>query len=329
MDFGGRSCVLPECHSVPRSKFALPATTTATTTESVKSKRAQIENPVYRNVSKWNHTQSLSELMRLSATFLRPEVAHDRALLGRIFYRNWNQHRTAVYFRRLGELRRGLRVLEQCRLRELIEQLGAAFYDAGTPKSGRKISAWHSLPCQHFVTAAAVRISHLVRLAVKLQEICWNAYMHFAAQTAQTLFMPLALVVQGITARLHVVFGVWHQDLVALYVMLLQWLPSLPACPDSLNGLTPAIAAKLVHADELKTTSVLFGDETERAKIAQAASDSGSTKFERQVADLGAMDVVDVVADSLSTISTGSGQSRLMSKKRARQRALDLYEDSD
>ncbi|KAJ2579590.1 hypothetical protein GGH95_003026 [Coemansia sp. RSA 1836] len=331
MDFGGRSCVLPECHSVPRSKFALSAT--ATSDDGSKSKRPQIENPVYRNVSKWNHTQSLSELMRLSATFLRPEVTHDRALLGRVFYRNWNQHRTAIYFRRLSELRRGLRVLVQAGICELIEQLGAAFYDAGTSKSARKISAWHSLPCQHFATAAAVRISHLVRLAVKLQEICWNTYMHFAAQTAQTLFMPLALVVQGISARLHMVFGLWQQDLVALYVLLLQWLPSLPACPDSLNGLTPAIAANLVHADELTSSAgaVVFGDAAQRAKIGQAASESTakSSPAKRQAELDAAMDV-DLLPSSPSSsslsINTFDNQQG-KSKKRARQRALDIYED--
>ncbi|KAJ2746070.1 hypothetical protein GGI19_006450 [Coemansia pectinata] len=349
MSFGGRSCVLPECHSVPRSKFAL-ATATAdderTAASTSKAKRQQIENPVYRNVSKWNHTQSLSEFMKLGATFLRPEVGHDRALLGRVFYRNWNQHRTAVYFRRLYELRRGLRVLEQAGLRELIEQIAASFYEAGASKSSRKISMWQALPCQHFVTAAAVRISHLAQLAVKLQEICWNTFMHFAAQTAQTLFMPLALVVQGISARLFIVFGLWQQDLIAMYVLLLQWLPSLPACPDSLNGLTPAIAAQLIHVDELTSicsrSTTYLDDSATRAKISQVATESTlkSTAAERLV-ELDAMDVDSSSVVVLPTATSGNnnnnnsdssatvedvGQQR-SSKKRARQRAVDLYAD--
>ncbi|KAJ2813536.1 hypothetical protein H4S07_000608 [Coemansia furcata] len=323
MDYSCRSCVLPECHSVPRSKFALATPAADDDSERTnKAKRQQIENPVYRNVSKWNHTQSLSELTRLCTTFLRPEVAHDRALLGRVFYRNWNQHRGAVYFRRLYELRRGLRVLEQSGLRELAEQLAAAFYAPGATKASRK-AGWVALPCQHFATAAALRISHLARLAVKLREICWNAFVHFAAQTAQTLFMPLALVAQGIAARLFLVFGIWQQDLVALYVLLLQWLPSLPACPDSLNGLTSAVAAQLIHVDELADlcarAAAFLGDSATRAKIGLVAAESTP---QSATAELDAMDVDPPVqpADSSAGVQRAG-------KKRARQRAVDLYAD--
>ncbi|KAJ2488493.1 hypothetical protein IWW37_004764 [Coemansia sp. RSA 2050] len=328
MDFAGRSCVLPECHSVPRSKFALATDES----HSKKAKRQSLENPVYRNVSKWNHTQSLSEFTRLGATFLRPEVAHDRALLGRVFYRNWNQHRTSVYYRRLSELRRGLRIVEQAGVRELIERLGASFYEAGVGKSARKVGAWQALPCAHYVAALAARVSWLARLAVKMRQICWSAFMHFGAQTAQTLFMPLALVVQGIAARLFVVFGVWQLDLVALYELLVAWQPALPACPDSLGGLTTAgVVRQLVGVDvlvaECAARSAAFMGEG-AASIERVAELSGAATAaaERQEEELDAMDV-DLPA--MKAADVGERQQQLPSKKRARQRAVDLYADDD
>ncbi|KAJ2025083.1 hypothetical protein IWW57_003504 [Coemansia sp. S610] len=312
MNFAGRSCVLPECHSVPRSKFAL-----ATDDDMASKKSKRLENPVYRNVSQWNHAQSLSELTRLSATFLRPEVPHDRALLGRVFYRNWNQHRTSVYYRRLCELRRGLRIIELARVRELIEQLGASFFEPGVAKGARKAGAWQALPCVHFAAALAARVSWVARLAVKVRGICWSAFMHFGAQTAQTLFMPLALAVQGIAARLFVVFGLWQADLLALYELLVTWMPALPACPDSLGGLTAGVAKQLVAVDVLaaecaKMSAAFMGD----GAIERVAEASGSATAAERREELDAMDV-----DSPAAKAAGAG------RKRARQRAVDLYAD--
>ncbi|KAJ2802020.1 hypothetical protein H4R20_003439, partial [Coemansia guatemalensis] len=92
-----------------------------------------MSNPVFANVVSYNHTQALGELMRTSSVFSRPEIYQDRQLLGRIFYRNWNQHKNSVYFRRLYELRRALRILlDNARVQDLFEELIAAFYDLDT-----------------------------------------------------------------------------------------------------------------------------------------------------------------------------------------------------
>ncbi|KAJ2414160.1 hypothetical protein GGF47_005763, partial [Coemansia sp. RSA 2524] len=63
----------------------------------------------------------------------------------------------------------------------------------------------------------------------------------FAGQTAQTLFMPLALVVQGVAARVFVVLRGWHRDVCTIYDVLVRWLPYLPQCVDGTgtNNLVP------------------------------------------------------------------------------------------
>ncbi|KAJ2762591.1 hypothetical protein H4S06_000574 [Coemansia sp. BCRC 34490] len=301
MDFDAREFALPECHSVMRSKF--------------ETAQGGIPNPVFKNVDGWNHTQSLGEFTRLSATFSRQEVPHDRRLLGRIFYRNWNQHRNATYFRRLYELRRALRILEQARPRELIEQIAQAFYSPETAKGARKISNWAALPCQHSMTAFAGRIAHIVRLVSKIQAICCNVYIHFTAQVAQTLFMPLSLVVQGLSSRVHLLLGIWHQDLSALYAMLLRWLPRLPACPDSLsdNKLTSEMAAKLPQMDSLTLPQPLDGGVSRAASIATQMRKDAECEI--------AHDDGDVLP-----VETKENKNK-SNKKRARQRILDIYGD--
>ncbi|KAJ2079406.1 hypothetical protein H4R24_003798 [Coemansia sp. RSA 988] len=264
-DVTSRICHLPTCHPVSKTKFMSENEVSGT------KKKPQIANPMFRNVVSYNHTHALGELVRISATFSRPEIYQDRQLLGRIFYRNWNQHKNSVYFRRLYELRRTLRILlDNARVQELFEQLIAAFYDLATVRSARKVTMWKSLPCQHFATAIAGRFAFAARLASKLQAVCWNTYVQFAAQTAQTLFMPLALIVQGLTARLFVIADVWHQDLTVIYKLLLEWLPYLPTCPDGLTGKTQVIAAQLVDVDFLKIP-LPFETPAVRENIAKAA----------------------------------------------------------
>ncbi|KAJ2558881.1 hypothetical protein EV175_000585 [Coemansia sp. RSA 1933] len=305
MNFDSRVFALPECHSVPRSKF--------------ETSKGTIANPVFKNVGGWDHAQSLSEFTRLASTFARQEVPHDRRLLGRIFYRNWNQHRNATYFRRLYELRRALRILEQVNLRDLFENIVQAFYVPGTAKSARKVSSWAALPCQHCMTAFAGRIAHVARLASKIQAISCAVYVHFTAQVAQTLFMPLSLVVQALSSRLHVMLGIWHHDLTALYELLLKWLPSLPACPDSLSeNRTKELAAMLPHADSLALQQPLDNLDSRRAAaITEHMRKSAEAKVQTDEEE-------DVVMKIQQQDSKGHAN---RNRKRARQRVLDIYGD--
>ncbi|KAJ2722343.1 hypothetical protein GGI07_003367 [Coemansia sp. Benny D115] len=168
MDFGARRLVLPECHAVPRTKFSLDEDILSNAKSS--SKQHRIVNPVYKNVRKgYNHTLLLSELQDLCAVFYRPEVAHDKRLLFRIFYRNWNQHRNSVYFRRLYELRRALRVLDSVRLTELLKQLVGAFYSDPEAsiktvkrRVGKDASLWKALP--YSLGKGAVATSEMAKM---------------------------------------------------------------------------------------------------------------------------------------------------------------------
>ncbi|KAJ2771849.1 hypothetical protein IWQ57_002024 [Coemansia nantahalensis] len=264
MEFDSRSFTPPACHAVPRAKFAVDGGGTG--------KRKQSANPVYRNVSGGSHAQSLAELAQLAAGLgKRSELWQDQALLQRIFYRNWNQHRGSLYYRRLYELRRVLRVLAQTRIRELLEHLLASFYDPAARRKDRKASAWTALPCALFAAKVAGRMALVAKLASKVQQASMAVYVQFAAQTAQTLFMPLALVVQGLAARIFLVAAQWHQDLVAVYVLLAKWLLHLPACPDTLQGRPVDVAAGLPAVDDLRLPLPLDAPPVEAVRRAAAA----------------------------------------------------------
>ncbi|KAJ1954285.1 hypothetical protein EC988_002517 [Linderina pennispora] len=304
--FSARTYALPECHSVPRSKYE-PAQSLKGSKKSHPAR--QVANPVFKNVLGFDHGSSLNTFVRLTATILRAELWNDRMLFERIFYRNWNQHKNSVYFRRVYELRRALRILDRVNIKSLVDTTMAAFFDAGTTKGQRKTSMWTALPCQHYMTALSGRVANVALLVAKIREICQNVYVQFAKQTAATLFMPLAMVMQGLVARMHMVLGVWHQDLCALYRELLIWLPCLPACPDSLSGRTEPLAKKLPGLESLvvkeKTTAKVQADMDKSAK--EPVKSAASVKLSEDLGDL-------VVSKT---------------KKGKKRSIMDLYDDDD
>ncbi|KAI8325764.1 hypothetical protein GQ54DRAFT_295336 [Martensiomyces pterosporus] len=327
MNFNDRAYAFPECHSVPKAKF-MPDSDAKDGGSKRKAHR-RIDNPVFKNVRNWDHTSSLGALIHTTEAFFRPEVWHDRQLLARIFYRNWNQHKNAVYFRRLYELRRALKVLEKVQLREMIERTVKAFYDPNTSKHARKPAAWQALPCQHYMTALAGRVSSVARLVGKLIEICQNVYIQFTAQMSQTLFMPLAMVIQGISARLFMLFGIWHQDLVTLYTSLLEWLPHLPACPDSLSGKTNLLVPKLPHPSDLALLPSPLADTQLAAEISQAAKATPESDIAATAAsDTAELDAGSPVLGKRPSDELDAGR-KPKSKKRLKRHILDLYDDDD
>ncbi|KAJ2379154.1 hypothetical protein GGI05_006635, partial [Coemansia sp. RSA 2603] len=244
-----RRFTLPECHAVSRTKFSLSSDNPG---KSVRS------NPVYANIREHAHLHapSIQHLQTLSSQPYASLVHHDKQLLWRLYHRNRNQHRSGVHFRKLQALRRVLRAWDAARPHALVRGLLAAC--SGKPGSGSGGGGtWVALPCAVHVRALAARLAEVVRLARVARDTCRRVFDCFTALVRQTLFMPLALVVNGVAARLHVVFGVWGDELLDLYRVLCRWLPGLPACPEDLAG--RAVDWPLVDADELAACQPVAG----------------------------------------------------------------------
>ncbi|KAJ2846482.1 hypothetical protein J3B02_004397 [Coemansia erecta] len=224
LSYARRKHTLPDCHPVPRTKFSLDEDRLL-----AKNSTKIRENPVYLNVKHHQHTQSLVSLRRLCHVFMEPEISHDKQLIFRIFYRNKNQHRGSLYFRRIHELRRALRILDSIKLQEMLSTLLLSF---GRQENN---TAWTALPCRHFVVQIACRLVDINRLVEKLAEICAKVFAYMQTQVRQTLFMPFSLVIQGLVARMFLVFRVWHKALKDLYALLVNWIPALPACVDNIG----------------------------------------------------------------------------------------------
>ncbi|KAJ1822224.1 hypothetical protein LPJ56_000925 [Coemansia sp. RSA 2599] len=336
-----RKHVLPECHAVPRTKFSLDEDRLQQQQQAAKSKVR--ENPVYQNVKHHAHTKSLKLLRRHSQVFMGPELPHDKQLLYRIFYRNKNQHRGSLYFRRIYELRRALRILDTVKLPEMLNQLLLSF-------GAENDQPWTALPCRVHVVQVARRLAEINDLVEKLAEISAVAFAFMQTQVRQTLFMPFSLVIQGLVARMFLVFKVWHRDIRAIYALLVDWIPALPACVDSIGvkAQQQQQSELLVPVDDLTFDPLkkLVGEkrvavvEEIQKTVAAAhpesmvANDGGGSGAGGSGEDLGDAVSMDVVS-SESSGKSPQGQIKKNKKKkdkkdakakRARDMFLDLFE---
>ncbi|KAJ2231420.1 hypothetical protein H4R99_000988 [Coemansia sp. RSA 1722] len=311
-----RKYTLPECHAIPRTKFTLDE-------DQLLVKKSKVrENPVYQNVKHHMHTQSLAALRRHTQVFLEPEIPHDKQLLYRIFYRNKNQHRGSLYFRRIHELRRALRILDSIKLQEMIRELLRSFGERDRP--------WTALPCRVYAVQVARRLSEINLFVEKIAEICAVVFAFMETQVRQTLFMPFSLVMQGIVARMFCVFQVWHKDIKALYELLIDWIPALPACVDSIG--TKEKQASMLPDAQLLTFNPLKKLVGERrvgiVEDIQACAAQNNIEqmdvVERE--DLGSVVSSKSVEKPQKQKRKKQQQSREKKAKRAREMFLDLFE---
>ncbi|KAJ2778084.1 hypothetical protein GGI15_004288 [Coemansia interrupta] len=295
-DATARRFVLPDCHAVPRPKLGL--------SEDHTTGRPARANPLYANVRQHAHVHAATVHM-LEQLAQRPYaslVQHERQLVWRLYHRNHNQHRTSLHWRRMQALRRVLRAWDAARphalVRGLLQQcLGKA---AAAAEGGR----WTALPCAEHVSAVAARLAEIVRLAGAARDACRAVFVCFTGLVRQTLFMPLALVVVGVAARLHVVFGVWRRELLDACRGLCDWVPALPQCSAGLGRW------RLPDADAL--AAEVSGEANEDSKIRAYAEESV-----RQAED---------TLDADDALDTAGAPPASSARRRARDAFLDLFD---
>ncbi|KAJ1721605.1 hypothetical protein LPJ53_003883 [Coemansia erecta] len=328
-DPAARRYVLPECHAVARAKFSLDSDS--------HPGRATRTNPVYANVRAHAHLHgaSVASVQRLAGQPYAALVQHDRQLLWRLHYRNRNQHRSGVHFRRLQALRRVLRAWDAAGPHALVRGLAQQCLAAAAAAAAGNRTAdarWEALPCAVHVRALAARLAEVVRLAGVARDTCRAVFGHFTALVRQTLFMPLALVVVGVAARLHVVFGVWRSDLVDVYGVLHAWLPGLPACPESLAGGArelllpppPLLVEPDVLAGELSRAEGKPSAARDALAIRACAAESVRSGGDDTLDAVGAVDTRDSL-DSLDSLGPPLPAASAR-RRRARDMFLDLFD---
>lgn len=144
--------------------------------------------------------------IRLKATLT--QVWDENAIFQRIMYKNQNQHRRTIYFRRLMQVRRDLHLLQSFGLQHVVEALPYCVCFSKRkvvpPKVvltslGHRIESKESLP----VTVQR-RLLGGARLLQLMAEPILSASSPIAGLLSQAFFMPFAVTMMAMLARLRV-----------------------------------------------------------------------------------------------------------------------------
>lgn len=164
------------------------------------SERASLENSLRSTVD--------TILKDLKACSRRLQAAlasyqDEMQVLERLYYRSKNQHRAALFFKRISEIRRyGWRLLE-VNMAEDVHLLRASFYGATVVQSGKLMrGSWNHVPSRSYVSFIAERFKAYSCLILKTSERVREAYYHFSLAMQSGAFIQLIVLFAGLASRM-------------------------------------------------------------------------------------------------------------------------------
>ncbi|KJA20193.1 hypothetical protein HYPSUDRAFT_43305 [Hypholoma sublateritium FD-334 SS-4] len=114
----------------------------------------------------------LSRRLQSSLTILGAELQ----LLRRLYYKNKNQHRGALFWRNVSELQRYLHKLEDLNLQDSIITLRNAFYGTTAASSSSMKGTWTHCPGRRYLSKIAAQYHVATQLLNKVDNI-QNAFL--------------------------------------------------------------------------------------------------------------------------------------------------------
>ncbi|KAG1731921.1 hypothetical protein EDB19DRAFT_1311922 [Suillus lakei] len=164
------------------------------------SQRASLENSLHSAVD--------SILKDLKAYSRRLQAAlasyqDEMQVLERLYYRSKNQHRAALFFKRISEIRRyGWRLIE-VNITEDVHLLRASFYGATIVQSEKLMrGSWNHVPSRSYVSFITERFKAYSGLILKMSERVRGAYHHFALAMQSGAFIQLIVLFAGLSSRM-------------------------------------------------------------------------------------------------------------------------------
>ncbi|KAG0707809.1 hypothetical protein DFH29DRAFT_1053465 [Suillus ampliporus] len=127
----------------------------------------------------------------------------EMQVLERLYYRSKNQHRAALFFKRVSEIRRyGWRLLE-VNMPEDVHLLRASFYGATVVQSEKLMRGpWNHVPSQLYASFVTERFKAYSALILRTSERVREAYRHFALAMQSGAFIQLIVLFAGLSSRI-------------------------------------------------------------------------------------------------------------------------------
>jgi len=130
--------------------------------------------------------------------------ATELQILQRLYYKNKNQHRGSLFWRKVVEIKRYSERFEQHKLHLLIDKFRYTFYGPGVDNTNSLKGPWTHFPDANYISSTSKKIQNSVHLLEKTCQSCLKAYMSFHCSMQSAAFLPLFLMFIAISSRMRV-----------------------------------------------------------------------------------------------------------------------------
>ncbi|KAF8212281.1 hypothetical protein K438DRAFT_1806281 [Mycena galopus ATCC 62051] len=129
--------------------------------------------------------------------------ADELQILHRIYYKGKNQHRPALFWRRVAEMRRYGDRFEELSLLSLVDSLRYAFFAEESQQNSKLLKgSWTHYPNPSSISYVYERIAATITLVQKMHERLTHAYQSFSLAMQTGAFIQLILTLAGIASRM-------------------------------------------------------------------------------------------------------------------------------
>lgn len=151
---------------------------------------------------------------RLEAQLL--QLRSETELFQRLMYKNKNQHRRCLYYQALSKVRRDLRLFETADLKSILNK---CFQIIGINNPAQTVNPLGSLKSRKksAVGEDLNRLLGVARLLAQMTEPIIEAGLLISTLLGQTFFMPFALTMLALLARLRVLLQQMLHDVVCVF----------------------------------------------------------------------------------------------------------------
>ncbi|KAJ7905446.1 hypothetical protein B0H14DRAFT_2326758 [Mycena olivaceomarginata] len=154
------------------------------------------------------HPQIDASLKQLKACArsLQPVLstfADELQILHRIYYKGKNQHRPALFWRRVTEMRRYGDRVEELSLLSLVDSLRYSFFAEESQQNSKLLKgSWTHYPDPSSVSYVHGQVAASITLVQKMHERLTHAYRSFSLAMQTGAFIQLILTLAGIASRM-------------------------------------------------------------------------------------------------------------------------------
>ncbi|KAG9226349.1 hypothetical protein CCMSSC00406_0003228 [Pleurotus cornucopiae] len=133
------------------------------------------------------------------------EFGRELQILNKLYYKGYNQHRLALFWKRTAEIRKYARRVDDADIPSIADVLRRSFFGSEAQVNPKILrGSWTHLPDRHSLLSLLKRASDYHQLLDKTHERFVNAYQHLNIAMQTGAFIQLLVVLAAVVSRMNI-----------------------------------------------------------------------------------------------------------------------------